>query len=71
MYHLCGMRGDVPKVRSGERYSLKEAAYYLGVSRQTLYRWRTKGAIDVGKVKVNGDLFITGEEILRVWKETF
>ena len=64
------MRIKEPNVIDEHRYSLKETAYYLGVSRQTLYRWQRRGLLNVERYKVNGNVFVTGKEIKRVWRET-
>ena len=57
-----------PKVDKDGRYSAKEAASLLGVSRSTLARDVKAGKIKCGIRRSNGRRFYLGMEIVRYWK---
>lgn len=57
-----------PKVDKDGRYSAKEAANLLGVSRSTLARSVKAGKIKCGIRRSNGRRFYLGMEIVRYWR---
>ena len=66
-----------PDINPVSRYSLKEAAYFLGVSLRTINNWIARDEKS-GKPKMkvqyrtaNNRPFVTGLEILRVWQQTY
>ena len=58
-----------PDIPDAGRYSVKQTASILGVSRDTIYDACSKGRIKFGTLKFNSRRFITGAEIKRVWKD--
>lgn len=46
--------------------SLKEAAFCLGISWRTLYRWVLEGKVSYVQFEVNCPIFIPEEEIKRL-----
>lgn len=62
------MTATEPKVDKDGRYSAKEAAGLLGVSRATLERYVKTGKIKCGIRRSNGRRFYLGMEIVRCWR---
>lgn len=58
---------EKPDVNAAARYSLKEAAELLKISRTTMWRFVSKGKARFGVRECNGAKYITGLEILRLW----
>lgn len=61
------MVAEKPNVNAAARYSLKEAAKLLKLSRTTLWRYINHGKVRFGVRECNGAKYITGFEILRIW----
>lgn len=60
-----------PNIAVDERFNLTETARILGISRSSLYRYITDGNIKFGIRKINGSKFVTGGEIIRIWKSQY
>lgn len=52
-----------PNVKTGERYSIKEACFYLGVCRDSLAKYTNEGRIPRYRHS-SGRYFYLGEDIL-------
>lgn len=63
------MKSQCPIVDVESRFNMVESARILGVSRSTLYRYIQDGSIKFGIRKVNGGRFLTGKQIIQIWKE--
>lgn len=61
------MVNDRPNVAEGAKYSIKQAAEKLGISRSTLYRYVEKCLIKPVYNVCNNRPMIYGSEILRLW----
>ncbi|MDE6183214.1 MAG: helix-turn-helix domain-containing protein [Rikenellaceae bacterium] len=62
------MTATEPKVDKDGRYSTKETAKMLGISRRTLDDHARIGKIKYGRRRSNGRRFYTGMEIVRYWR---
>lgn len=60
-----------PPGRPKENYTIKEAAFCLGIHFRTLYRWIDEGLIAYIQVKKGGPIFISDKEIKRIYQEKF
>nr|DAW38867.1 MAG TPA: helix-turn-helix domain protein [Caudoviricetes sp.] len=63
------MTTEEPRVVDSGRYGMSDAAKILGVARCTLRRWIYAGRVNVGFRNLNGRMFITGQELKRIWSE--
>lgn len=57
-----------PQIAPGEKLELRQTSKALGVSPSTILKWTAAGKMKAGRKRVNGRMFWTGTEILRVWK---
>lgn len=60
------MINEPPDVKPKGKYSIKETAEKLGVSRTTIYRY-IKGGFLNRTIRPNGQVAIAGSEITRFW----
>ena len=60
------MINEPPDVKPKGKYSIKETAEKLGVSRTTIYRY-IKGGFLNRIIRPNGKVAIAGSEITRFW----
>ncbi len=63
------LTGIYPNADRDRRYNIKEAAYLLGINRNTLRRYLKDGHIKGLFVKPNHTFFL-GSEINRFWKQS-
>lgn len=59
-----------PDINPNARYNLTQTARLLDINRSTLYRYICVGAVKVNIRKVGGK-FITGQEIINIWKNQY
>lgn len=59
-----------PNIRVDARYNLTQSARLLSIHRSTLNRYINDGLVKVGIRKVGGK-FLTGHEIIKIWKEQY
>jgi excisionase family DNA binding protein len=64
------MMTDKPRIEPGAVYSRQEAAESLGISLSTLKRLVRKGHLKISKPQGMRRVFITGESILSMLKDT-
>lgn len=57
-----------PQIAQDAKLELREASKALEVSPSTILKWTATGKMKAGRKRVNGRMFWTGSEILRVWR---
>ena len=62
------MKAEEPKVALTGRYSTRETTEVLGITKDTLRKYRREGKIKFGVRKANGRPFYTGAEIMKLWR---
>lgn len=60
-----------PNIEPEGRYNMVESARILGISRSTLYRYMVDGKVKFGIRKVNGSKYITGLQIVQIWRNQY
>ena len=60
-----------PKVSATARYTVRETAELLKLSKRTIYRYIEEGVMISQTRKLNGKQFITGLEITKRWNATW
>ena len=62
------MTQEEPKVSKDGRYEVRHIARVLDVGRSTVYDYEKRGLITFRTKKSNGRNFLTGMDILKIWK---
>lgn len=69
-----GLVSEKPDVKDEARFTIDQSASLLGVHKNTIKNWMTKGIFkprEWGFRKANGRRYITGRALKRVWLETY
>lgn len=59
---------ETVRIEGVDYVSASDAAREVGVSRQTLWRWRQDGKIPVGRRFRDGRVLFTEEEFAEIWR---
>lgn len=62
---------EQPKVSPSGRYSLKQTASALEISRPTVYRMIAAGKLKTKRRESDNKQIVTGTEIIRIWQQTW
>lgn len=65
------MTATRPEVEATHRYTKKEVAQHLGVSKRTVERYIAEGKITAQYRKANMKPFITGLKVIKAWNQTY
>lgn len=65
------MTAEEPQVSLTGRYSPTEAARILRTSRSVIYQYANKGVLKFGYRRANNRRFVTGAEIMKIWKAQY
>ena len=64
------MVATAPDVETNARYSIKQTAEKLGISRRTVYRYISEKILTVQYRQAGNKPFVTGQDITKAWMKT-